>query len=93
MSIESTIGRTYFDVLSMLKTKTINNLVEARGSGKFELSDQDFTTLVNLIDSSFAQTGPNGVGPLTREVEKHIATLTTTTAAKTKKTKLSYKTK
>ena len=92
MSIESTLGRTYFDVLSMLKTKTINNLVEARGSGKFEMSDQDFTTLVSLIDASFSQTGPNGVGPLTREVEKYIATLENTTS-KTKKTKLNYKTK
>ena len=93
MSIESTIGKTYFDVLSVVKTKINNNLTEARGAGRIDLDDENFATVLRLIDASFSQVGPNGVAPLSRAVESYITENTTPVTPKGKKSKYKYSTK
>lgn len=88
MSTEAKIGRTFFDVLNVIKNTVTANLNEARGQRKFDLTEQDFQTIVNLTNASIEQAGQKGITPIVRCAEE-IAVVSVNTAVKTTKTRKS----
>jgi len=55
MSIELKVNTNIKTSIDLIKNSIVANLSEARGKGKFSISDRDFENLCNIVILSFDQ--------------------------------------
>jgi uncharacterized protein YfaA (DUF2138 family) len=69
MSLQTQIGRNALDVLEVVKTSVVTEILEAKGRGVLNLTDQEVSELVRLVTGSIEKTFQNGLGTILAPLE------------------------
>ena len=69
MSLQTQIGRNALDVMEVIKTSVVTEILEAKGKGALSLSDQEVSELVRLVTGSIEKTFQNGLDSILAPLE------------------------
>jgi hypothetical protein len=70
MSLQTQVGRAALDVLEVVKTSVVTEILEAKGKGTLSLTDQEVSELVRLVTGSIEKTFQNGLGTILEPLER-----------------------
>ena len=65
MALETKVGRTALDIFEVVKTRVATELMEARGEGVIQLSDEQLSQIVRTVSATIDATAQNCVSQLT----------------------------
>ena len=68
MSLETQVGRTFLDVVTLMKQRVATDIQEAVAVGTVALSEEDVKNLTAVLSSGLDQVAANCAGALTRVV-------------------------
>lgn len=69
MSLQTQVGRNALDVMEVIKTSVVTEILEAKGKGALSLSDQEVSELVRLVTGSIEKTFQNGLDSILAPLE------------------------
>lgn len=70
MTLQTQVGRNAIDVLEVIKTAVVTELLEAKGVGALTLSDKEMSVLVRLVTGSIEKSFQNGLNSILSPLEK-----------------------
>ena len=69
MSLQTQVGSNAIDVMEVIKTSVVTEILEAKGKGALSLSDQEVSELVRLVTGSIEKTFQNGLDSILAPLE------------------------
>ena len=69
MSLQTQVGRNALDVMEVIKTSVVTEILEAKCKGALSLSDQEVSELVRLVTGSIEKTFQNGLDSILAPLE------------------------
>ena len=70
MSLQTQVGRNALDVMEVIKTSVVTEILEAKGKGTLSLTDQEVSEIVRLVTGSIEKTFQNGLDSILAPLEK-----------------------
>ena len=70
MSLQTQVGRNALDVMEVIKTSVVTEILEAKGKGTLSLTDQEVSELVRLVTGSIEKVFQNGLDSILAPLEK-----------------------
>ena len=64
----SNVRGSIADMVSFIKEKTIENIVDCRNTNQVELSEEDLRKIVNIIDASVTQAFTASIGTIEKSL-------------------------